>query len=191
MIRAEERGRNIEKWQETRTVVRGRTASNVIKSMESSQEEAPPGKDVRAQLGCNAFIGGIAPGTSSGMLQSHLQRFAQEKYCALLSGTLNDKARAAKVTFTNCEERNKAMAADDSMLDGQMIRVRTWACRPQERMKEGELRKAPARNGSREPICRLAPRPRHKPKRRRNRGVKKPGSKQRSRKKGRKKRPLT
>jgi hypothetical protein len=31
---------------------------------------------------------------------------------------LNDKARAAKVTFTNCEERNKAMAADDSMLDG-------------------------------------------------------------------------
>jgi hypothetical protein len=49
------------------------------------------------------------------------------------------------------------MAADDSMLDGQMIRVRTWACRPKERMKEGELRKAPARHGPREPICLLAP----------------------------------
>ena len=83
-------------------------------------------------------------------MQRHLQQFAQVKYCALLSGTLNDKARAAKVTFTNHEERNNAMAADDSKLDGQILRVRTWACRPKERMKE-------ARNGSREPICLLAP----------------------------------
>jgi len=106
-LRPEEKGRkteNAHKWRETRTVARGRTASNVVKSIDSNREEAPPGKDSQAQLGRSAFIGGIAPGRSSGMLQRHLQQFAQVvKYCALLSGTLNDKARAAKVTFTNCE----------------------------------------------------------------------------------------
>ena len=121
------------------------------------QQEAPEEKSSQAQLGRSAFVGGIAPGTSSGMLQKHLQQFAQVKYCALLSGTLNDKARAAKVTFKNCEERKKAMAADDSMLDGQILRVRTWVCRPKERTKGGEFRKALAGNGPREPIRRLAP----------------------------------
>jgi hypothetical protein len=72
------------------------------------QQEEPEGKAKQAQLGRSAFIGGIAPGTSSGTLQRHLQQFAQVKYCALLAGTLNDEARSAMVTFTNHKNKEQS-----------------------------------------------------------------------------------
>ena len=90
-------------------------------------EEAPPGKDIGAQL---AFVGGAAQGVASGVLQQHVQQFARVKYCALLTGTRNDRVRAAKVTFVTQAERIKAMAADDSILEGRALRVRAWECRP-------------------------------------------------------------
>ena len=37
------------------------------------------------------------------------------------------------------------MVADDSLLEGQVLRVRTWACRPRERPKEWEFKRAPCR----------------------------------------------
>ena len=86
MICPEERGRTTEdtdKRKETRTSVQEWTAGNVITSMGNSQKGATKEKE---RLGRSAFVGGIAPGTSSGMLQSHMQRFAQVKYCALLVG---------------------------------------------------------------------------------------------------------
>ena len=107
--------------------VRGTMVGEATTGKGSSQEEAPTAKE---GLGRTAFVGGIAPGTSSGTLQRHLQQFAQVKYCALLSGTSNDKARAAKVTFLTREERIKAFVADDSVLRGRALRVRPWESRP-------------------------------------------------------------
>ena len=83
------------------------------------------------------LVGGIAQEVSSGMLQ-----FAQVKHCALLTGTRNDTARAAKVTFETREGRNVAMAADDTQLGAGIIRTRIWSCRPKERSKEKEYKKA-------------------------------------------------
>ena len=143
MIRPEEKERKIEDthvWRETRAVVRGRTAGNAVKSLDSSREEAPPGKDIRVQLGCNAFVGGVAQGVTSGVLQQHLQQFARVKYCALLTGTRNDRVRAAKVTFVTQAERIKAMVADDSVLEGRALRVRAWECRPKAKPHREEHR---------------------------------------------------
>ena len=112
----------------------------MAKSLESSREEAPPGKDIRVQLGCNAFVGGVAQGVTSGVLQQHLQQFARAKYCALLTGTRNDRVRAAKVTFVTQAERIKAMAADDSVLEGRALRVRAWECRPKAKPHREEHR---------------------------------------------------
>ena len=69
--------------QETGTSVQGMMVGEATTSKGSSQEEAPT---VKEGLGRTAFVGGIAPGTSSGTLQRHLQQFAQVKYCALPSG---------------------------------------------------------------------------------------------------------
>ena len=57
------------------------------------------------------------------------------QHCMVFAGTRNDQAREAKVTFTAREERNKAMAAGDSVLKGNFLRVRTWVCRPKENPK--------------------------------------------------------
>ena len=160
MIRPGEKGRTTEdtedtdKRKETRTSVQGWTAGNVITSMGNSQKGAPRDKEM---LGRSAFVGGIAPGTSSGMLQSHLQRFAQVKYCALLSGTANDQVRAAKVTFVTREDRIKAMAADDSVLGGRALRVRTWACRSKAKPDNEERKGTPPRVESEQVHAILAP----------------------------------
>ena len=87
----------------------------------------------REQLGRSVFVGGVPKSVSSGMLQRHAQQYAQVKYCALLARTHNDRARAAKVTFTNQEENNKAMVQYDSMVDEQILRVRAWVCRPKKK----------------------------------------------------------
>jgi hypothetical protein len=148
MIRPEEKERKIEDthvWRETRAVVRGRTAGNAAKSLDSSREEAPPGKDIRVQLGCNAFVGGVAQGVTSGVLQQHLQQFARVKYCALLTGTRNDRVRAAKVTFVTQAERIKAMATDDSILEGRALRVRAWKCRKRAQSDRSEHKRGCSR----------------------------------------------
>jgi hypothetical protein len=68
----------------------------------------------------------------------------------VLMGTQNDKARAAKVTLKTREERNKALAADDSVLEGKALRARTWACRPKEKPKEREFKRATQGNSAQE-----------------------------------------
>ena len=116
----------------------------------STQPEGVDIREYRHHLGCSLFVGGLAQGTSSGMLQQHLQQFAQVKYCAILTGTHNDGAKAAKITFTSREERNKALAADDSLLEGNALRVRTWACRPKGKLKEREFKRAPQGKAAKE-----------------------------------------
>jgi hypothetical protein len=82
MLRPEEKGRKTEdtdKWRETRTGVQGWTAGNVITSMGNSQKGAPKEKEM---LGRSAFVGGIAPGTSSE------QRNAAESLAAIRTGKI-------------------------------------------------------------------------------------------------------
>jgi hypothetical protein len=109
-------------------------------------EEVEELRNFRDHLARSIFVGGIAPTVSSRVLQEHLQQFAYVQLCALLTGTRNDRSKAAKVTLTTREGGNRAMAADYSSLDGRMIRVRLWACRPKERPKERAFQRASYRH---------------------------------------------
>ena len=82
---------------------------------------------------------------SSGALQRYLQQFAQARYCAVLKGTHNGQAKAAKVTFMSRADRNNAMVADDSLIGGKSLRVRAWACQPKEGPREKQFREIPMR----------------------------------------------